>query len=65
MIANKDETLVWADTPNATTIVKRGTHTVPITQNHRSQEKLSHSVFGCESRWNKNETLHCDPSQKS
>ena len=30
MIANMDETPIWADMPSATTVDSRGVHTVPI-----------------------------------
>lgn len=55
-----DETPIWADIPNATTIDKRGIHIAPI----RITGHEKNRVFGCESGWNNNETLRCDPSQK-
>jgi len=61
MIAHMDEMPIWADMPSATNIDKRGIHTVPIkTTGHKNNRLI---VFGCESGWNKNETLHCDPAK--
>ena len=41
MIANMDETPIWADMPSATTVDSRGVHTVPIKTTGHEKNRLT------------------------
>ena len=41
MIANMDETQIWADMPSATTVDSRGVHTVPIKTSGHEKNRLT------------------------
>ena len=56
MIANMNETPIWADILGTTTVDSKGVHTVPI-KDTGLEKKSTYCLSRCKNGWDKNETI--------